>query len=284
MAKFHGAFLIAFAALVLCCAGCAENAIAEKPSAVEKPAVAAEAKPADGGAAVDPTKWGDLKGRFVFKDKLPAPAKIAIAVPGFCGKFPLVDETVVIDKDGNVANIMVYLAKKPPDIHPDFEKTAKDKITLDNNGCRFEPHVLAMRAGQTLVIKNSDGDPHNSNVPFAVCAPVNPLIPAGGSVEVPVEAAEAGPTKVSCNIHPWMNAMLLVRGDPYAAVSGKDGKFEIKNVPLGLFDFVVRGEKYISRVNVGGKNVDWIKGRVTVPIKAGANDLGDIIIDISNFK
>ena len=39
--------------------------------------------------------------------------------------------------------------------------------------------------------------------------------------------------KVGCNIHPWMGAYIVARKDPYAAVSDKDGKFEIKDLPAG---------------------------------------------------
>ena len=229
--------------------------------------------------------WGTLSGRFVVKGELPKPAAIdANKDPEVCGKVPLFDETVVVDKDGGLANIMIYLAKKPAMIHPDYKKTAKDKVVLDNKGCRFEPHTLVMRAGQTLVIKNSDAIGHNSNVAFSVNSPTNPLIPSGQEYEVAVDEAESAPTQVSCNIHPWMKAQVLVRADPYSAASGKDGKFEIKNLPVGGYEFIVRGEKYITKVNVGGKDATWVKGHYPAEIKAGANDLGDIVVDVSNLK
>ncbi len=229
--------------------------------------------------------WGTLTGRFVLKGDVPKPDKIdANKDPEVCGKVQLYDESVTVGKDGGVANLMVYLSKKPTSIHPDYKKTAKDKVTLDNKGCRFEPHVLVMRAGQTLVIKNSDPIGHNSNVAFVVNPPTNPLIPAGADVEVEVEDAETSPTNVTCNIHPWMKAQVLVRADPYAVVSGKDGKFEIKNLPVGSFEFVARGEKYITKVKLGGKDTVWTKGKFTTEIKAGKNDLGDIELEISDLK
>jgi hypothetical protein len=42
---------------------------------------------------------------------------------------------------------------------------------------------------------------------------------------------------VKCNIHSWMHAYVGVLDDPYFSVSGKDGTFEIRNVPPG--DYVV---------------------------------------------
>jgi hypothetical protein len=39
--------------------------------------------------------------------------------------------------------------------------------------------------------------------------------------------------RVKCNIHPWMHAFIGVVGNPYFAVSGEDGSFELKNLPPG---------------------------------------------------
>ena len=43
--------------------------------------------------------------------------------------------------------------------------------------------------------------------------------------------------RVKCNIHSWMRAFIGVVANPYFAVSGTDGTFEIPNVPPG--DYVV---------------------------------------------
>jgi hypothetical protein len=44
---------------------------------------------------------------------------------------------------------------------------------------------------------------------------------------------ESLPVKVGCSIHPWMGAWVLVRDNPYGAVSGSNGEFEIANLPAG---------------------------------------------------
>ena len=33
---------------------------------------------------------------------------------------------------------------------------------------------------------------------------------------------------VKCNVHPWMKAYIAVFGDPYFAVTGKDGSFDLE--------------------------------------------------------
>jgi hypothetical protein len=41
--------------------------------------------------------------------------------------------------------------------------------------------------------------------------------------------------RVKCNIHSWMHAFIGVVDNPYFAVTGADGTFELKNVPPGEY-------------------------------------------------
>ena len=40
---------------------------------------------------------------------------------------------------------------------------------------------------------------------------------------------------VKCNIHRWMHAFIGVVNNPYFAVTGTDGSFEIRNLPPGTY-------------------------------------------------
>ncbi|MEZ6107850.1 MAG: hypothetical protein R3B96_17480 [Pirellulaceae bacterium] len=44
---------------------------------------------------------------------------------------------------------------------------------------------------------------------------------------------ENTPVLVVCSAHPWMTGRVLVRDEPYVAISGETGEFEIKNSPEG---------------------------------------------------
>lgn len=222
-------------------------------------------------------EWGDLEGTFVFKGSAPTPGKITVDKdPQFCGKHNLVEEKVVVNKDnGGLANVVVYLFDQAkPKIHPDYEKAAKAEIVVDNTNCRFEPHVAAIRTGQTLVLGNKDPIGHNTKADFFTNSPFNDLIPAGGSIKKTFAAAETTPSALACSIHPWMNGYLLIREDPYFAVSDKDGKFVIKNLPVGEHTFIVWSNKFISSATVDGKATTWARGRVKLNIKPGTNSLG----------
>jgi plastocyanin len=226
-------------------------------------------------------QWGDLDGQFVFKGTAPTPKKLEVTKdPEYCGKHNLVDESLVVNKDnGGIANVLVYLFDSTkPKIHPDYEKTAKVEVVVDNHNCRFEPHVQLLRVGQTLVIGNKDPVGHNTKAEFfdPQNSPFNDLIPSGGSVKKTYKAEEKAPIEMSCNIHPWMKGYLLLREDPYAAVSDKDGKFTIKNLPVGDHTFIIWNVKYLTDVTVNGKATTWQRGRAKITIKAGANSLGKV--------
>lgn len=233
-------------------------------------------------------EWGTLKGRFTFGGAAPAAPELkADKDIEVCGKHKLVSEEMVVGADKGVANVVVFVRDKSVKIHPDLAATKNEKVVLDNKNCRFEPHVTFVQTGQTLVLKNSDSVGHNSNVATVKNPPSNSLIPAGGETTVTFANDEAIPAQVTCNIHPWMKSWLVVRPNPYAAVSKSDGSFEIKNVPAGgELELQLWHEKagYIGEVTIGGKAEKIAKGRKKLKVAAGDNDLGEMVLDASLFN
>lgn len=234
--------------------------------------------------------WGTLTGRFVYDGKAPAPTKINVTKDlEVCGKHNLVDEDVVVGADGGLANAVVMLRTKLKDdeINPEYKSTADAVVVLDNKNCRFEPHVGVVRTSQTLELKNSDPIGHNSKVDPIVNPGINPILAAFGEpIKHKFSAEEGLPVKVGCNIHPWMGGWLVVRKDPYAAVSDATGKFTIKDLPAGKeLEFRLWQEKsgYLKGVAFKGGKADT-KGTFKLKIKPGENDLGDIKVSPSLFK
>jgi len=97
--------------------------------------------------------------------------------------------------------------------------------------------------------------------------------------------AEQLPARVSCAIHPWMSAWLLIRDNPYMASSDANGRLLIKNLPVGKWTIQFWHEKagYLSQVNQGGKRIEWKNGRLEVDIKPGENKLGPITLEQTVF-
>lgn len=232
--------------------------------------------------------WGDLSGRFLFDGEPPKQAPVANPSADCVAHKP-VDDSLVVSKDKEVANVVIWLRTAAIKEHPDYAKTAKDKVTIDNKNCTFVPKVILLRTTQTLEIKNSDSFGHNTKADALANDSFNVIVQAGGATTKSLPKEESLPLNVGCNIHPFMGGKLLVRKSPYMAVSQADGKFEIKNLPTGKpleFQFWHEKKGNLSAVTIkgvdGGKTDS--KGRAKVTIKAGSNDLGDIKLSASLFK
>ena len=236
-------------------------------------------------------EWGHLSGRFIYDGKPPARQKVNVNKDkAFCGKTNLMQETLVVGKDRGLGNVILYpylKRKEKVAIHPSYEKIAGNKVLLNNDKCRFSPHVTLLWTRQTLVLGNTDEVGHNTKVDSFTNFAENNSIPAGSTLNQKFELAERLPVRVSCGIHPWMSAWVVVKDNPYSAVSGADGKFEIKNLPAGKLKFQAWHEKsgYVKTIKLGGKKKTWKKGRFTVTIKPGkTTDLGDIRVSPSLFN
>ena len=229
-------------------------------------------------------EWGTLTGKFVLDKKPAAAAPLAAAKANAdCNKHVVVDEKITASEKGELANAFIYLRTADVAVAPSYKDSEKATIVLDNKQCRFEPHCLVYRVGQTLSVSNSDAFGHNSNITPLKQPGVNPIIPAGGAVPVQFKKEENLPTKVGCNIHSWMGGHILIRKDPYAAVSGADGTFVIKDLPIGKeLEFHLWHEAAGNLKNVtftgGSSNAT---GRFKMKIKPGSNDLGEIKVPVA---
>lgn len=237
-------------------------------------------------------EWGTLKVKFTFGGPPPKPEAVKITQnPEFCGKQNVVDEMVVVDPDTKgVANVIGFMyfargVKTKPPVHPDFESSAKSEIAIENKACRYEPHVVLLRTTQTLLIKNPDPIGHNTKVDSRN-KPSNNNLPAGGEIKENYPQAEDLPIPVGCNVHPWMKGWLVLKDHPYMAASGKDGTWELKNVPAGkwTFRFWQEGAGFVRDVKVKGKMTKWDKGLVEITMTKDGVDLGEVEMSAKMFE
>jgi hypothetical protein len=225
-------------------------------------------------------EYGTIKGKFVFEGKSSANKIAPTKDAEFCSKHELVEEKLVVN-DGALQNVFVFLSVprgKKVEINPDI-KPGEPKV-LDNKGCRFEPHAMTLWTEEELHVKNSDpGLGHNTNAQNLVAnTGFNETVPNDKPIVKKFSKSEPIPTQVSCSVHPWMNAVVLIRDNPYMAVSAKDGSFEIKGVPAGKQDFVFWHEAKgnLRDLQVGKSKADR-KGQVSIDVPAGETvDLGEI--------
>lgn len=233
---------------------------------------------------------GTLKAQFVYEGAAFKPTKIeANKDADFCGKHPLVDESLLInDSNNGVKNVAFYVFTGRGGSKVDAPKNEGKTITLANDKCRFEPHVLALQVGDTLEITNPDDVGHNANLNFFANKAQNPLIPPKAKVDVKIEKPEPGVTRVDCNIHPWMSAYVLALDHPYVAISDENGMIQIDNIPAGKkLMFRVNHEAAqggIKELIINGKAEALKKNMIEIEIKPGMNDLGKITIPTSVLK
>lgn len=224
--------------------------------------------------------YGSVSGQFVLKGDMPkiAAANIMGKDANVCAAKQLPEETLQVDVDGDngIANIVVYLKKAPKDIHPDL-KTPKDKqITFDQKDCRFTPHILLVRTGQEVLVKSDDPVNHNTHTHPFRNQELNFLLKPKDREGVPVkyEQAESLPMPVNCDLHPHMKGYWVVCDHPYAAITDKEGKFKIENLPAGQYEFTVWHER-----------VGYIDKALKVVIDPDATDeLGQIEVPASKIK
>src|SRR5262249_8927522 len=101
---------------------------------------------------------GTIRGTVKFIGT-PPPRETIANVPCHPGAPQLQDETVVVNADGTLANVLVYLANAPASDGSD-----RQAALLDQKDCRYVPHVVGVQAGQTLKIRSSDGQGTMHNV------------------------------------------------------------------------------------------------------------------------
>ncbi len=187
--------------------------------------------------AIDPATAGSVTGKVNFSGTAPEPELIQMDAEPTCqakyddGPFT---ETVVVNDNGTLANVFVYVKSGLEDMS---FATPSEAVVLDQNGCRYEPHVLGVQTDQTLLIRNSDDVLHNIHPEPINSRSFNISQPTQGmETERTFPAAEIM-VPVGCDVHGWMDSHIGVVDHPYFAVTGADGSFELPNLPPG--DYVI---------------------------------------------
>src|SRR5438876_7875601 len=134
------ALLVALAVLITI-AGCSKKETTNETQGSS----AAETKAAS--APIDKSTVGSISGTVKFDGAKPKATKIDMSQDPVCAKKgENVAETVAGD-EGDLANVFVYVKNGLADR---TYETPSSPVTLDQQGCRYHPHVLGLTAGQTV--------------------------------------------------------------------------------------------------------------------------------------
>ena len=145
-------------------------------------------------------------------------------------------------KSRGLQDAIVYLVGKFPSLSQSGETQPLEPVFINQQDETFTPHVVALRDGQAIKFKNSDGGNHN--VRSATLDPrneFNVFTGAGTSYQHTLYAdPKQRPIRIGCDLHRWMSDWIYVFDHPYFAVTDEQGKFEIQNIPAGTYKLVVR--------------------------------------------
>jgi hypothetical protein len=147
---------------------------------------------------------------------------------------PIYDESLVVAPDGSLANVVVSVSSGLSGWLRDEFPPPPSQAVLNQKGCVFEPHVVAVMVGEPLLVKNSDPFLHNVHIMAVNNAAENMGQPTIGELATePFEAPEV--FRVKCDVHPWMQAWVRVVDNPWFAVTGPDGRFSLRGLPAGTY-------------------------------------------------
>jgi plastocyanin len=175
---------------------------------------------------------GTVSGHVTFTGTVPTRQIIPTKDLDTCGG-PREDALLEVGPSHGVANTLVYLA----DIEKGKSWPAPSRPPeLDNRKCRFEPEMQVIQPGSIAVV-NKDPVLHNTHGYYGRRTAFNTALP-NQNQSIAAELLKTGTVRVDCDAHGWMEGWIFVRDNPYYAVTDKDGKFSIADVPPGTYKLV----------------------------------------------
>ena len=206
----------------------------------------AQAKKAVQGSAA-----ASFSGTVRFDGKVPAPRKIDMSGDPAC-KGNNSSESIA-SENGMLENVFVYVKDG---LNGKTFPAPKTPVVIDQNGCRYIPHVAAAMAGQPVKFNNSDAAMHNVHPRPRNNQDWNESQQPKGDPIVKTFSNPDVMFPVVCNQHPWMKMFMNVTNSPFYAVTGKDGKFALKGLPPGTYTIAAVHEKLgeqTMQVTITGK-------------------------------
>jgi len=183
-----------------------------------------------------------VRGSVHFDGKVPLSKAISMAADPVCAKqhaSPVMAQEVMADAKGDLQNVIVFVSQGLGDLKFD---PPSEPVVVEQKGCMYMPHVLAVRANQTLQVVNDDATSHNIHPTPANNREWNKAEPPGSKLEESFGREEIA-IPVKCNVHPWMRGYIAVFKHPFFAVTGKDGTFDLGNLPPGTYTIEAWHEK-----------------------------------------
>jgi plastocyanin len=194
---------------------------------------------------LDKATLGMVTGTIRFAGKAPEPVKIDMSMDPVCSMTAgdnFAEQYAV--KDGKLGSVYVYLKSGSPAAMLSGGPTPAP-VVLDQVGCKYVPHVIAVVRGGSVEFRNSDSTMHNIHtMPTVVGSqPIDISQGPKGAPQVKQFNQPEVMIPVRCNNHPWMNAFVNVSATSFFAVTDADGHFGISGLAAGTYTLAAVHEK-----------------------------------------
>ncbi len=217
-------FVIAFCFSFLNCQDKKVDSQVSQKSTTEQSTVTTE--------TVSDGQTGTLSGRVIYDGEPPTPQKLLVVKDvAVCGKQTHFDESLVVGRQHGIPNAVVHLTGV---VGGQFRAALGSRFILDQKGCAYRPHVLLVPVDSMLQILNSDGILHNIHTFSTVNPPVNVAQPR---FKKQLNMVFHQPEKISvkCDVHGWMSAWIVAVDQPYYAITDREGRFTLSQIPPGTY-------------------------------------------------
>ena len=127
-------------------------------------------------------------------------------------------------------DVLVYVEKVPGEYPPPKEPVHMDQVKLV-----FTPNVLPIVKGTTVSFENGDPILHNIFWPKSKSYRTRNLGSWGKGRSKKVTFDKEGKVVLLCNVHSEMEGHIVILQNPFFALVGREGTYEIKDVPPGEY-------------------------------------------------
>jgi len=191
---------------------------------------------------------GIITGSVTYEGKIPRMKKFDMAIEKICvmkhaenpEKFTGRSEALVLGEGNTMANIFVQVTAGLPE--KEWE-APEEPVILDQNGCTYMPHVLALMVGQELKFLNSDSVLHNLHTLPVENDEFNVTMPKFLKETIRTFEYAEGMFPIKCDVHPWMGGYVAVLAHPFFDVTEKNGVYEINDLAPGTYTIEAWHEK-----------------------------------------
>jgi hypothetical protein len=233
--------LLVVGALALAGCGGGEAPKTETAAPAATPATETGAGGAAGSSA-SATGSGVIAGKISFEGTPPAAEKVRLSADPKCQAMHpggTMEKQPVQVKDGGLAHVFVYVKSGVSGNYP----PPSEPVVLDQQGCEYHPHVVAVQTNQPIKIRNSDDTLHNIHPRPTANQEFNIGQPRKGMESTKTFEKQEIMIPVGCDVHPWMRSYISVVEHPFFAVTKDDGTYEIKGLPAGEYEVEAYHEK-----------------------------------------